>query len=265
MQGKFPQNFGKKILRKHGICEGILLFNFWGWKFEKILDKRNHRVIASIKYFWVSINGIWGGGGGGGGGGILNIFPDFQSDRSDQIRETTITAEMGACVGSNGSELSRARCTNPRLSPSLHWSPPNPVWLFRCFSSSLHVSVVLRLPSTENSLRQHLGVHLRPSKQQWLLRSVELRAEGNLEQLPKLLWWERAPYSSLVIMQFAVAESLLKFGCYSISRVTTRLRLLRASIQKVFSKIRLYLTMNFVVNGVEHMLLEERWNDLLTN
>jgi hypothetical protein len=28
MQGKFPQKFGKNILRKHGICEGILLFNF---------------------------------------------------------------------------------------------------------------------------------------------------------------------------------------------------------------------------------------------
>jgi len=113
----------------------------------------------------VGKRGGGGGGGAGGGGGVLNIFPDFQSDRSDQIRETTITAEMGACVGSDGSELSRARCTNPRLSPSLHWSPPNPVWLFCCFSSSLHVSVVLRFPSTENSLRQHLGVRLRPSKQ----------------------------------------------------------------------------------------------------
>jgi hypothetical protein len=202
---------------------------------------------------------------GGGAGGVLNIFPDFQSDRSDQIRETAITAEMGVCVGSDGSEVSRAPCTNPRLSPSLHWSPPNPLWLVSCFSPSLHVSVVLRLPSTENALRQHLGVRLRPSKQRWLLRSVELRAGGNLKQLPKLFWWERAPYSSLVIMQFAVAESLLKIGCHSISRVTTRLRLLCASIQKVFSKIRRYLIMNFVVNGVEHMLLEERWNDLLTN
>jgi hypothetical protein len=90
---------------------------------KKILDKRNHwLIIASIR---VSINGILAGVGG-----VLNNFPDFQSDRSDQIGETAITAEMGVCVGSDGSEVSRAPCTNPRLSPSLHWSPPKPSLAF---------------------------------------------------------------------------------------------------------------------------------------